>query len=155
MELKPGQPVFIKEVHGNIWKTETIDQPAREPDSYWVRFPDDSILRRTCQMIKPRLLPYHFELETRSSKRNTQEYRTSSNQQSFQTMFPETEQPALQTGNLVASAFHETGTSFERQDIATSSQSSSGVTPSTPTAVRRSACSTKGVPPRRFSPLRE
>ena len=55
-------------------------------------------------------------------------------------MFPDTKQTALQTGNLVAPAFHETGTSFERQDIATSSQSSSGVTqPSTPTAVRRSA----------------
>ena len=37
MELKPGQPVFIKEVHGNIWKTGTIDQPAKEPDSYWVK----------------------------------------------------------------------------------------------------------------------
>ena len=25
MELELGQPVFIKEVHGNIWKTGTID----------------------------------------------------------------------------------------------------------------------------------
>ena len=57
MELKPEQPVFVKEVHGNIWKTGTIDQPAKEPDSYWVSFPDDSILRRTCQMIKLRSLP--------------------------------------------------------------------------------------------------
>ena len=56
MDLKPGQPVFIKEVQRNIWKTGTIDQPAKEPDSYWVRFPDDSILRRTHQMIKPRSL---------------------------------------------------------------------------------------------------
>ena len=86
---------------------------------------------------------------------NMQEYRTSSNPQSFQTMFPDTEQPALQTGNPVAPAFHETGMSSERQDIATSSQSSSGVTPSTSAAVRRSAHSTKGVLPRRFSPLRE
>ena len=155
MELEPGQPVFIKEVHGNVWKTGTIDQPARKPDSYWVRFPDDSILRRTHQMIKPRSLPSHFKLETQSREKNTQEYRTSSNQQSFQKMFPEMEQPALQTGNLVAPPFHETGTSFERQDIATSSQSSSGATPSTLTAVRRSAHSTKGVLPRRFSPLRE
>ena len=83
MDLEPGQPVFVKEVHGNIWKTGTIDQPAREPDSYWVRFPDDSILRRTCQMIKPRSLPSHFELETQSSERNMQEYRTSSNSAEF------------------------------------------------------------------------
>ena len=154
MDLKPGHPVFVKEVHGNIWKTGTIDQPAREPDSYWVRFPDDSILRRTNQMIKPRSLPSHFELETQSSERNMQEYRTSSNQQNFQTMFLDMEQPALQTGNLVAPALHEQEASTERQNIATSSSSSSGVTqPSTP--VRRSARSTKGVLPRRFSPSRE
>ena len=154
MELEPGQPVFIKKVHGNVWKTGTINQPAREPDSYWVRFPDDSILRRTCQMIKPRSLPSHFELETQSKERNMQEYRTSNNQQSFQTMFLDMEQPVLKTGNLVTPALIEHEASTERQNIATSSPSSSGVTqPSTP--VRRSAHSTKGVPPRRFSPLRE
>ena len=49
MELKPGQPVFMKEVHGNIWKTGVINQPAKEPDSYWIKFPDSSILRRTGQ----------------------------------------------------------------------------------------------------------
>ena len=27
-ELEPGQAVFVKEVHGNIWRTATIDQPA-------------------------------------------------------------------------------------------------------------------------------
>ena len=36
MELDPEQPVFFKEVSGNIWKTTTVDQPAAEPDSYWV-----------------------------------------------------------------------------------------------------------------------
>ena len=24
-ELEPGQPVFVKEVHGNIWRTATIN----------------------------------------------------------------------------------------------------------------------------------
>ena len=38
MDLKPGQPVFVKEVNGNVWRTATVDQPAAEPDSYWVRF---------------------------------------------------------------------------------------------------------------------
>ena len=56
MDLDPGQPVFVKEVSGNIWRTATVDQPAAEPDSYWVRFPDNSILRRTRSMIKPRSL---------------------------------------------------------------------------------------------------
>ena len=62
MDLDPGQPVFVKEVSGNVWRTATVDQPAAEPDSYWVRFPDNSILRRTRSMIKPRSLPSHFEL---------------------------------------------------------------------------------------------
>ena len=38
MELEPGQPVFMKEVHGNVWKTSTINQPTKEPESYWVVF---------------------------------------------------------------------------------------------------------------------
>ena len=38
MELEPGQPVFMKEVTGNVWKTGVIDQPAKEPESYWVKF---------------------------------------------------------------------------------------------------------------------
>ena len=37
MELKPGQPVFMKEVHGNVWKTSVIDQPAKESESYWIQ----------------------------------------------------------------------------------------------------------------------
>ena len=107
-------------------------------------------------MIKPRLLSSHFELETQSKERNMHEHRTSNNQQSFQTMFLDMEQPALQTGNPVAPTFIEHEVSTERQDIATSYLSSSGVTqPSTLTTVRRSAHSTKGVPPRRFSPSRE
>ena len=70
MDLEPGQPVFVKEVNGNIWRTATVDQPAAEPDSYWVRFPDDSILRRTRSMIKPRSQPSHFELQAEAQQRN-------------------------------------------------------------------------------------
>ena len=69
-ELEPRQPVFVKEVRGNVWRTATIDQPAAEPDSYWVRFPDNSILRRTRSMIKPRSLPSHFELQAEAQQRN-------------------------------------------------------------------------------------
>ena len=63
MELKPGQPVFVKEVRGNVWKTGVINQPAKEPESYWIKFPDNSILRRTRSMIKPRAQPSYFKLE--------------------------------------------------------------------------------------------
>ena len=107
MDLEPGQPIFIKEVQGNIWKMATINQPAREPDSYWVRYPDNSILRRTCLIIKPRTQPSHLELETQSCKRNMPEYRTFSNVQSFQTMFLEPGQQAFPKGKPAAAALQE------------------------------------------------
>ena len=47
MKFEPGQPVFMKEVQGNVWKTGVIDYPAKEHESYWVKFPDNSILIRT------------------------------------------------------------------------------------------------------------
>ena len=152
MELKPEQPVFVKEVHGNIWKTGVIDQPAKEPDSYWIKFPDSSILRRARSMIKPRSLPSHFKLETQSKEWNNPQFIPSSMSRNFQTMLPDTEQPALQTGNPVTPALHEKGTSSVRQNIATSSSSSSGVTQPSIPAVRRCTHATKRVPPRRFSP---
>ena len=151
MELQPGQPVFIKEVHGNIWKIETIDQPAKETDSYWVRFPDDSILRRTHQMIKPRLVPSHFKLESTAKERNRSEFIPSVAFSNFQSMLPALEHPALQTGNPVTPELSEWGTLPMRKDIPTSSP---GVTQPSIPAVRRSSHSTKSVPPRRFSPSR-
>ena len=63
MELDPGQLVFVKEVSGNVWKIATVNQPAAEPDSYCVRFTDNSILRRTRSMIKPKSQPSHFKLQ--------------------------------------------------------------------------------------------
>ena len=75
-ELEPGQPVFVKEVHGNVWRTATIDQPAAEPDSYWVRFPDNSILRRTRSMIKPRSLPSHLSFRLKHSRGTLKEMPT-------------------------------------------------------------------------------
>ena len=131
MDLEPGQLMFVKEVQGNIWKTATVNQPAKEPDSYWVRYPDNSILRRTNQMIKPRSLPSHLELEMQSQERNTPQCRISDTLQSFQTIFPEPGQQALPTGNPAQPALQEPPPSVERQDIATSSRGSSSATPST------------------------
>ena len=34
MELEPGQPVFVKEVTGNVWITGVINQPAKESKSH-------------------------------------------------------------------------------------------------------------------------
>ena len=101
-ELEPGQPVFVKEVHGNIWRTATIDQPAAEPDSYWVRFPDNSILRRTRSMIKPRSLPSHFELQAEAQQRNFEGETSSHSHSSFnqlngQSMLPVTPMTSVTT----------------------------------------------------------
>ena len=70
MDLEPGQPVFDKEVNGNVWRTATVNQPAAEPYSCWVRFPDNSILRRTRSMIKPRSQPSHFKLQPEAQPGN-------------------------------------------------------------------------------------
>ena len=120
MELELGQPVFVKEVHGNIWKTGVIDQPAKEPDSYWIKFPDSSILRRTCQMIKPRSLPSHFKLESEAKERNISEFIPLSTSGSFQSMLPGLEQSALPTGNLVTPQLSERRMPSMRKDIPTS-----------------------------------
>ena len=120
MELEPGQPVFMKEVHGNIWRTGTIDQPAKEPDSYWIKFPDSSILGRTPSMIKSRSLSSHFELETESKERNNSEFIPSHASSNFQSMLPGLEQPALPIGNLVTPSLSERGTTSVRWNIPTS-----------------------------------
>ena len=61
----------MKEVTGNAWKTGVIDQQAKEPESYWIRFPDNSILKRTRSMIKPRSQLSYFELEAEGKEWNS------------------------------------------------------------------------------------
>ena len=121
MDLKPGQPVFVKEVHGNIWKTGVIDQPAKEPDSYWIKFPNSFILRRTRSMIKHRSVPSHFELEAEGRERNSTECYPSHASSTFNSLLPIPEQPVLPMGNLVAPPVSERGTTLVAENIPTSS----------------------------------
>ena len=107
MELEPGQPVFMKEVHGNVWKPGVIDQPAKEPDSYWIKFPDSSILRRTRSMIKSRSLPSHFELQAEGKERNSTEFIPLHVHSIFNSLLLAPEQPM---GNLVVPPMTEMGT---------------------------------------------
>ena len=99
MELDPGQPVFVKEVSGNVWKTATVDQPAAEPDSYWARFPDNSILRRTRSMIKPRSQPSHFELQAEAQPWNSEGKFFSRSSDSFNPMNVESMLPVTPMGS--------------------------------------------------------
>ena len=155
--LEPGQPVFVKEVHGNVWKTATIDQPAAEPDSYWVRYPDNSILRRTRSMIKPRSLPSHLELQAEAQQRNFEgetslHSQTSFNQLNGQSMLPVTPMASVTTpatidrDSQVGAPDPITGATSPTRGAVTSPQM---------TTPRRSTRSTKGVPPVRYTPSRK
>ena len=160
MELEPGQPVFGKEVNGNVWRTATVDQPAAEPDSYWVRFPDDSILRRTRSMIKPRSLPSHFELQAEAQQRNFEGETNSHSCDSFSqlnecSMFPVTPmtsvtKPAtVDRGSKVSEIPNLINSTGAPQP--TGERGAISSTPSTPRCLTRS---TKGVPLVCYTPSR-
>ena len=163
MELEPGQPVFIKEVHGNVWKTGIIDQPAKEPKSYWVKFPDNSILRRTRSMIKPQSQPSYFELEAEGKDRNSSGHIPAKSQHPFNSNLQTPEIPALPMASLVLPSLTSKATPTEQGQIptsstgvsTTSSSSKESSDPVVPTTPRWSTCSTKGIPPVRFTPSKK
>ena len=156
MDLDPGQPVFVKEVNGNIWKTTTVDQPAAEPNSYWVRFPDNFILRRTRSMIKPRSLPSHFELQAEGQpwnfegKTNLCSY-DSFNQLNGNSMLPVTPMTSVTTSTDRDSKVGETTDPIISTDVPQPTVSG----PSVPSTPRHSTRSTKGVPPDRYTPSKK
>ena len=160
MELDPGQPVFVKEVSGNIWKTATFDQPAAEPDLYWVRFPDNSILRRTRSMIKPRSLASHFELQVEAQPWNFEGKLGSCSSDSFNQMKVESMLPVTPMESVTTPATKDRGNKVGKPTNPISSTEApqpteSGATPSVPSTPRHSTHSTKGVPPVRFTPLKK
>ena len=153
MDLDLGQPVFVKEVSGNVWKTTTVDQPAAEPDSYWVIFPENSILRRTRSMIKPRSLPSHFELQAEAQPGNF-EGKThlcsfdSFNQLNGNSMLPVTPMTSVTTSATTDRASKVSETTDPIISTEAPQPTMSGATPSVPsTPLRCSTRSTKGVPP--------
>ena len=161
MDLEPGQPVFVKEVNGNVWRTATVDQPAAEPDSYWVRFPDNSILRRTRSMIKPRSQPSHFKLQAEAQPGNFEGKTYSHSCESFnqlngQSMLPVTPmasvtKPATIDRGSKVSEITDPISSTETPKPTVRESISSGI-PSTP---RCSTRSTKGVPPVCYTPSKK
>ena len=163
MDLDPGQPVYVKEVSGNVWKTTTVDQPAAEPDSYWVRFPDNSILRRTRSMIKPRSLPSHFELQAEAQPWNFEEKTNSHSYDSFNQLNGNSMLPVTPMASVTTPATTDRDSkvgkstnpiiSTEALQPAESGFSVSG--PSVPSTPRCSTRSTKGVPPVRYTPSKK
>ena len=163
MDLDPGQPVFVKEVSGNIWKTTTVDQPAAEPDSCWVRFPYNSILRRTRSMIKPRSLPSHFKLQAEAQPWNFEGKTNLHSSDFFNPLKMESMLPVTPMASVTTPATKDRGSkvrkstnpiiSTEAPQPAESGFSLSG--PSVPSTPRHSARSTKGVPSDRYTPSKK
>ena len=152
-ELEPGQPVFVKEVNGNVWRTATIDQPSAEPDSYWVRFPDNSILRRTRSMIKPRSLPSHFELQAEAQQRNFEGETSSHSYSSFNQLNEKSMLPVTPMTSVTTPATVDRDSKVgEITDPISSTGATSSQMMTTP---RHSTRSTKGVPPVRYTPSRK
>ena len=157
MDLKPGQPVFMKEATGNVWKTGVIDQPAKEPESYWVKFLYNTTLRRKRSMIKPRSQPSYFRLEAESKEWNSTGHIPPCSHQPFNSKLTAPELPALPLDNLVPQSLTSKAPPSGQVKIPVSSTSaiqpsitsSDPVIPCTP---RRSTHSTKGIPPVRFTP---
>ena len=161
MDLEPGQPVFVKEVNGNIWRTATVDQPAAEPDSYWVRFRDDSILRRTRSMIKPRSLPSHFELQAEAQQRNFERETNSCSCESFSQLNERSMLPVTPMANVTNPATLDRGSKVSETSNPINSTGAPqptgerGAISSTPSTPRRSTRSTKGVPPASLYSIQE
>ena len=160
MDLDPGQPVFVKEVSGNIWKTATVDQPAAEPDSYWVRFPDSSILRRTRSMIKPRSLPSHFKLQAEAQPWNFEGKTNSCSYDSFNQLNGNSMLPVTPMASVTTPATTDRDSKVGKSTdpiISTEAlqPTVSGTTPSVPSTPRCSTRPTKGVPPDRYTPSKK
>ena len=162
MELDPWQPVSVKEVNGNMWKTGTINQPAAEPDSYWVKFPDNSILSRTRSMIKPRSLPYHFKLQAEAQPWNNEGKFQVHSSDSFNPMNVESKLPVTPMGSVTPPATEDRGSKVRiptNPIISTEATQPitdvSGISPSVPSTPRHSVHSTKSVPPVRFTPSKK
>ena len=156
MDLDPGQPVFVKEVSGNVWKTATVDQPAAEPHSYWVRFPDNSILRRTRSMIKPRSLPSHFKLQAEAQPGNFEGKTNSHSFDSFNQLNGNSMLPVTPMTSVTTSATTDRGSKVSKTTdpiISTEAPqpTMSGATSSVPSTPRCSTRSTRGVPPDQHS----
>ena len=158
MELKPVQSVFIKEVTGNVWKTGVIDQPAKEPESYWIKFPGNSILRRTRSRIKPRSQPSYFDLEAESKEWNDMGTVPPHSHYLFISKLQAPKLLALPMSILVLLPLTSRATQSGQVKLPVSftgevqpSITSSGPAVAIPSSHRSSTCSIKGIPPVRFT----
>ena len=145
MDLDPGQPVFVKEVSGNIWKTATVVQP------------DNSILRRTRSMIKPRSLPSHFKLQAEAQPWNFEGKTNSHSYDSFDQLNGNSMLPVTPMTSVTTPATTDRDSKVGKStDPIISTEAPQPLTPSVlSTPPRCSTRSTKGVPPDRYTPFKK
>ena len=160
MDLEPGQPVFVKEVNRNIWRTATVNQPVAEPNSYWVGFPDNFILRRTSSMIKPRSQPSHFELQAEAQQRNFEGETNSRSFDSFNQLNGQSMLPVTPMASVTKPATVDRGSKVSEITDPISSTETPQPTvresiSSLPPTPRHSTRSTKGVPPVHYAPSKK
>ena len=153
----------MKEVHGNVWKTGEINQPAKEPESYRVKFPDNSILRRTRSMIKPRSQPSYFELEAEGKEWNNRGHIPPHSHHPFNSNLSALEIPALPMDNPVPPALTSKATLSIQGHIPVTSTSVTqpSITSGDPVEIPSTplqddpANQTKGISPVRFTPSKK
>ena len=98
------------------------DQPtSKEPKLYWIKFPDNSILRRPRSMVKPRSQPSYFELEAEGKEWNSTGIIPPCSHQPFNSMLPALELPALPMDDLVPPALTSKATPSVQDNIPVSS----------------------------------
>ena len=119
---------------------EMYGKLAKEPESYWIKFPDNSILRRTRSIIKPQAQPSYFELEAEGKEWNSTGLIPPCSHHPLNSNLPATEIPALPMDNPVPPALTSKATLPAQGNIPVSStgvsqpstSSDPAVIPSTP-----------------------
>ena len=137
------------------------NRSAREkPESYWVKFPDNSLLRRTISMINPWAQPSYFKLEAEGREWNNRGHIPPHSHHPFNSNLPAPEIPALPMDNPVPAALTSMATLTEQGHFPVSStgEMKPSITrsdPVIPISLRQSTHSIKGIPPVRFTPSKK
>ena len=143
-------------MNGNIWRTATVDQPAAESDSYWVRFPRQFHTEKDQVNDQTQILTFSFQLQAEAQPGNFEGKTCSCSFDSFKqlngsSMLPVTPMVSVTTPATIyrGSKVSETTNPISSTEAPQPSVGGASV-PSTP---RCSTRSTKGVPPDCYTPL--
>ena len=161
IELEPGTACFHER---SAWKcmencyNQSTNQGTK---SYWVKFPDNSILRRTRSMIKPQSQPSYFELEAEGKEWNNREHIPPHSHHPFNSNLSAPDISTLPVDNLVPQTLTSKTTLSAAEHIPVSSTSvtqpsiTNGDPVGIPSIPRWSSWPNKGIPLVRFTPSKK